>query len=768
VRRLLIHRLLPLIAILSLTCARTLPPPVAEPSELPEDVQTPDVSSEPPPLSGEMVGMDIEEAPGQDDGPTTASEPVPLPATASPAVPRVVRVGLATDLQSVVLPCCDAELAAVYGDRRIAVVTKLVVEPGVGTVEPALFRLQVSALRDEQQALHLAREIGALSDLETTVVFDAGSGLYKVRVGSFETREAAENGRRALAQRNLHDAWIVSEQRPPRNPALKLSQGRRQWLVRSRWLAFEPQAPGKGIAVLGKRYRGRILVYLNDRGTLNLINEVELDDYLRGVVPREMGPEVFDSLDALKSQAVAARSYALRNMGEFGSEGFDICATPRCQVYGGMDDEHPLSDRAVLETSGEVLIFKGEFADALYSSTCGGHTENVEVVFPLKHAAYLRGVPCHESGVERIGGTLDRGVPLAVGLARELVPSLGAAESVADFSGRLETLADLAGIRGSGEPLRSLGRRDVQQYIASRFDLANDARLLTSSDDIPYLLESPPAGWTSDDLRLAAYMLSNGLLSGSLESSLDAREMNETIFNLSLLLRVLEERRTRFLSLEEDSLTVRENDGERTYTLPDQIATFSRRSGDFVAAALAVVPGDRLRLYLSRGQLLGIAHEVDLDGAAYDRTSNLSSWTRFRSDAQLAERVRERYPSIDFEGFEILERGVSGRVARMRIRGSNGSTVDVTGLPVRWTFDLPDTLFTAKRLAPSDEASGWLFSGRGWGHGVGMCQVGSYGMAVRGHDYRDILEHYYSGVELRRVPVGGTPVASRSLAEGVD
>ncbi len=73
------------------------------------------------------------------------------------------------------------------------------------------------------------------------------------------------------------------------------------------------------------------------------------------------------------------------------------------------------------------------------------------------------------------------------------------------------------------------------------------------------------------------------------------------------------------------------------------------------------------------------------------------------------------------------------------------------GLAVRWTLDLPDTLFTAKRLAPAGGRPGWLFSGRGWGHGVGLCQVGAYGMAVRGHDYREILQHYYSGVRIERL-----------------
>jgi stage II sporulation protein D len=90
-------------------------------------------------------------------------------------------------------------------------------------------------------------------------------------------------------------------------------------------------------------------------------------------------------------------------------------------------------------------------------------------------------------------------------------------------------------------------------------------------------------------------------------------------------------------------------------------------------------------------------------------------------------------------------------VGKIRIHGDNGQTVDVEGLAVRWTLDVPDTLFTAKRLAPRDQEPGWLFNGRGFGHGVGMCQVGSYGMAQRGHSYREILTHYYTGVELGRV-----------------
>ena len=110
--------------------------------------------------------------------------------------------------------------------------------------------------------------------------------------------------------------------------------------------------------------------------------------------------------------------------------------------------------------------------------------------------------------------------------------------------------------------------------------------------------------------------------------------------------------------------------------------------------------------------------------------------------------MRERYPDIDFAGLELLSRGVSGRVREMRLHGAGGATELVRGLPIRWTLNVPDNLFTARRLTPPDGEPGWLFSGRGWGHGVGLCQVGAYGMGLRGHSYDRILDHYYTGLEL--------------------
>ncbi|MCP4202502.1 MAG: SpoIID/LytB domain-containing protein [bacterium] len=665
-----------------------------------------------------------------------------------------MRVGLLTDQESIELPCCGADIIAIVGARTLVAAETIVVRPAVKHRGAGLFRLQIAALRDEEQALQLARTVEATMKEPSSVVFDAGTGLYRIRAGKYGDRETAETARLRFNQNNFHDVWVASEQEALVNPGLKVQRGDRAWVVPARWLRVRSMS-GRGIAMAERTYRGDLLVYVNDRGTLNLVNEVSLDDYLRGVVPREMGPKIFDNLDALKAQAVAARTYTLRNMGEFAEEGYDICATPRCQVYGGMTSEDPLSDRAVIETSAEVLLHGDHYADALYSSTCGGHTENVEVVFPLKSDNYLRGVPCLEAGVDRLGSAGDRSLSLSATLARRLAPPGSSPVAAVDFASRVHALARLAGLSTPDDTLASLDRREVQRFLASQLGLALDARLFVAPEDVPYLLEQPPSDWQPEDLQLAAYLAQVGLLSAPLDEPLSPEVTEHTLYHLAVFLRLLEVREVRYLDRRESQLIVRQGPEVHRLEFVEDPETFRQQGRREEAAPLALLPGDRVTVYLHDGRVLALRHRVDPDGVAFDRTSNMSTWTRFRADSELVRLVAERYPGIEFRGFEVQGRGVSGRVSQVEIRGSGDQTVTVRGLPIRWTFDLPDTLFTARRLDPPGREGGWLFSGRGWGHGVGLCQVGSYGMAMRGHDYREILNHYYRGIEIVKL---GEPI----------
>src|SRR2546421_7685354 len=138
------------------------------------------------------------------------------------------------------------------------------------------------------------------------------------------------------------------------------------------------------IEVDNRRYRGAIEVFGNARNALTVVNELPVEDYLPGVVPNELSPTTFGEIEALKAQAVAARTYAMRNMGQSKNEGYDICATDACQVYMGEGSEHPLSSQAVMDTRGVIATYKDEPINALYSSTCGGRTEDAENIFDEK------------------------------------------------------------------------------------------------------------------------------------------------------------------------------------------------------------------------------------------------------------------------------------------------------------------------------------------------------------------------------------------------
>jgi len=146
------------------------------------------------------------------------------------------------------------------------------------------------------------------------------------------------------------------------------------------------------ITIDGKRYRGRAKLFVNPRGKLTVANRVDIESYLRGVLPHELGRLDATTLEAGKAQAVAARTYTLSYVGRRAAEGFDLYDSVEDQVYGGTMSEGPFTDRAVLETAGVVALYQGAFIRANYFSTCGGATVNVEDIWPDPPFPWLRQV----------------------------------------------------------------------------------------------------------------------------------------------------------------------------------------------------------------------------------------------------------------------------------------------------------------------------------------------------------------------------------------
>ncbi|HUF51580.1 MAG TPA: SpoIID/LytB domain-containing protein [Longimicrobiales bacterium] len=150
---------------------------------------------------------------------------------------------------------------------------------------------------------------------------------------------------------------------------------------------------GSLLTIGGRQYRGEALVVARGPNRLTAVNVVDLEQYLLGVVPHEMGRLPANLIEALKVQAVAARTYAIGNLGSRSASGFDFYATIMDQVYGGTANEDTIVSRAVMETRGEIMTYDGAPIIAYYSSTCGGETAAIDESWPSRAPQpYLRSV----------------------------------------------------------------------------------------------------------------------------------------------------------------------------------------------------------------------------------------------------------------------------------------------------------------------------------------------------------------------------------------
>jgi len=159
---------------------------------------------------------------------------------------------------------------------------------------------------------------------------------------------------------------------------------------------LEPADEAKPLVVDGSAFRGSIEVFLNPLSVPVAVNELDLEEYLRGTVPNELHPSRFPQLEALKAQTVAARTFAFYHLGFNVKRGFDVYADERSQVYSGVKVEHSLTDQAIAETRGIIATYDNRAILALYSSTCGGKTESYAGMFQ-KDLPYLKGgVDCSD------------------------------------------------------------------------------------------------------------------------------------------------------------------------------------------------------------------------------------------------------------------------------------------------------------------------------------------------------------------------------------
>lgn len=219
--------------------------------------------------------------------------------------------------------------------------------------------------------------VGLLVDT-STVELSSPSGLV--------FREAASN--RELARGGPGGRWTVRPGGPGGGLSGELQGGGPGGRFSLSGSVLAESVDTALLSVGNRRYRGTIVVRPTPRG-ITVVNTVPIEEYLLGVVPREIGRVGPDLLEASKAQAVAARTYTVGNMNGRAALGFDLFATVQDQVYGGASDEHAPVSRAVVETFGEILTHRGQPIQAYYHSTCAGQTAAINEVWDRPAMPYL-------------------------------------------------------------------------------------------------------------------------------------------------------------------------------------------------------------------------------------------------------------------------------------------------------------------------------------------------------------------------------------------
>jgi stage II sporulation protein D len=721
-------------------------------------------------------------------------------------------VALTTDARSAVISTTGHLMNASGASKTLLSLesSRVRVEPRLlsplpPTNDDALYTVMVGSAPTRDEIEESEKEIQKLANEDAHVAYDTDAKTWRFAIGSKRPLVEAEE-LRARFEAAGFDATIDG---PPPTASASASPGVNNNPVR---LTSRPALPSREVVAsptTGKTfsssapvafasddennspvrynerpYRGRIEVFTNLRGNLTVVNELGLEDYVKGVVANELSPGGYPAIEALKAQAIAARTYALKNRGQFLSQGFDILPTTRSQVYRGLTSENALSSRAVDETRGIIATYNGEPINALYTSTCGGRTEDSENIFN-DAIPYLRARECAAEGA-----TFDRfvirttrepaelrdesNVTLARDVSLLLTQNFGALhERVSDswLSGDATAsevrnwLANVARVAKQSSPVAG---DDVNRppAFATALSMAvfgeSRTSTLLNSADADYLLAVKDARDVPLENRSdLAMLLRDGYLSAYPDATLRPRAALSRARVLHAIARILEARNLLQLQkanarpTSDGQLILRSSKGKDQPIRVNADAFLFRQLGErpYPVESVALVGGEPVTYHLApNGQIDFLEVKPAPNGAAADRMSPFANWTRNMSVGQvqgrLARWARGIGPIVDLR---VVSRGNSHRVTDLEIVGAGG-TAHVRGGRIRSALGLREQLFVIDReYDDNGRVSEFIFVGRGWGHGVGMCQVGAYGLAKQGWTTEQILKAYYSGIELTRI-----------------
>ena len=734
----------------------------------------------------------------------------------------VIRVALATGARSASISTTGHLTNATdVANSMVALdVARVRLEPRLFSPLPAAteeaFRLSLAALSSRADAEQKAREVKEATNEDSQITLDNVTKTWGLLIGDHYSQPEAEELRAQLL-----DAAIETTILPLSRPGATVAKNRDTQAATSaasvpsnvRLASSRPTSPSREVVAFAagsgrlfsssapvmfgsddekapvrfndKPYRGRIEVFANTRGALTVVNVIGLEDYVKGVVPNELSAGGYPLIEAHKAQAIAARTYALKNRGQFISQGYDLLPTTRSQVYRGLTSENALSSRAVDETRGMVATYNGEPINALYTSTCGGRTEDAANIFN-DAVPYLKGRECAAEGHAALAPFIvktsrepaelktQQNVALARDVALLAVQNftslrarvsdswLDAEASVSDVRSWLASVARLAHqtaptvTEDVNRPPAFATALSTAVYGESRADT------LLNNADVEYFLAVRDAGEIPPANRAdVAQLLRDGYFSVFPDATLRPREPLSRGRALHSIARILEARS--LLQLQrgssrptaDDNLVMRSTKGKDLPVKVSADAFLFRQIGQslYPVSTIALVGGEPVVFHVNgAGEVDYLEVRPSANGAAADRFSPFTNWTTDLTPGQAQARLGRYAAGIgSLTDLRVIARGSSRRATDLEMVGTQG-TAHVRGGRIRSALGLREQLFVIERRYGEDgRVVGFTFLGRGWGHGVGMCQVGAYGLARQGFTYEQILKAYYTGIELTRM-----------------
>lgn len=678
----------------------------------------------------------------------------------------LIRIGLKTDSRSITISA-EEKIFFTDGSRSGSKDGPLIAGLSFVSTVPTQYFVQIGSYSSREGAENARRQLKVRHS--SRVFENIDMRRFQLQLGPFSSQERAQQVVEEMKTNGHTGAFYISESpQSEQLPDVVLRDELGEALIRTKdpiYLWTSRQI----ISADSAPYRGYLSVRVNRSARLTLVNVLNFEDYLKGVVPNEIGPASQGTYEALKAQAVAARTYAIKNMNQFDHEGYDLCATPRCQVYSGYKTEHALTSQAVEDTAGEVLQHSGDTINALYTSTCGGKTENAEYMFEGWDYPYLKSVECYPEE-EKIS---TRSVSIH---GREEQWN----EAWLQFKTGLrvdqygETKATTEEIR-SALPLllQSLGKTAcatgaltanhwaaVSEYLVGNLCWQKKRDSLLDKKDYQYFVNRLQLRVSrTPDLQSFLFLLHEGIVnlpqqsrSPDPYSPMKRGELWQMFFQVLDHYHQINSSEGIVREITGSQMQVIDDVGVHSYGLDPNMFLY-QRVGERLTPRRQVncAAGDKVEYVANDQRVTILVCEVDPSGVAVDRSSKVTFWRDTVTPAELGKKVARYLDIGDIYDLEPISYGASPRIFELKLTGSRGSGT-LRGIRVRWGLGLRDNFFTIERTFDRNgRVKEFIFTGRGWGHGVGMCQVGAIGFAKQGKDYRFILKHYYTGVQINKL-----------------